>query len=124
MAYELLAGHPPFFGLAPHKLMQAHMGETPRPVEELRPDCPPALARLIARCLANTNVGRINPDTWWIGPAHKRLGELCEARGDAKRAAEQYAAFVELWKHADPELQPRVAEARARLEHVRRLLPH
>src|SRR5829696_5100752 len=52
VAYELLAGHPPFHGLSPHKLMAAHMGETPRPVEELRPDCPPALARLVARCLA------------------------------------------------------------------------
>ena len=33
MAYELLAGHPPFHGLSPHKLMAAHMGETPRPIE-------------------------------------------------------------------------------------------
>jgi pentatricopeptide repeat protein len=52
VAYELLAGHPPFHGLSPHKLMAAHMAEMPRPIEELRPDCPPALARLIARCLA------------------------------------------------------------------------
>ena len=52
VAYELLAGHPPFHGLTPHKLMAAQMGETPRPVEQLRPDCPPTLARLIARCLA------------------------------------------------------------------------
>jgi tRNA A-37 threonylcarbamoyl transferase component Bud32/TolB-like protein len=52
LAYELLAGHPPFHGLSPHKLMAAHMSETPRPIEELRPDTPPALARLIARCLA------------------------------------------------------------------------
>ena len=52
MAYELLAGHPPFHGLTPHKLMAAHMGEIPRPIEELRPDCPPALARLVGRCLA------------------------------------------------------------------------
>jgi tRNA A-37 threonylcarbamoyl transferase component Bud32/tetratricopeptide (TPR) repeat protein len=58
MAYELLAGHPPFHGLTPHKLMAAHMGETPRPIEELRPDCPPALARLIARCLAKEPAGR------------------------------------------------------------------
>ena len=58
-----------------------------------------------------------------LGPAHKRLGELYEARGDTKRAAEHYAAFVELWKRADPELQPKVAEARMRLERVRRSLP-
>ncbi|MEO8564384.1 MAG: serine/threonine-protein kinase, partial [bacterium] len=52
VAYELLAGHPPFHGLSPHKLMAAHMTEAPRAVEELRPDTPPALARLITRCLA------------------------------------------------------------------------
>src|SRR3954466_4039979 len=52
VAYELLAGHPPFHGLSPHKLMAAHMAEVPKPIEELRPDTPPALARLVARCLA------------------------------------------------------------------------
>src|SRR5215203_3958854 len=40
VAYELLAGHPPFHGLSPHKLIAAHMGETARPIEELRPDSP------------------------------------------------------------------------------------
>ena len=52
MAYELLAGQPPFPGLPPHKLLVAHMGETPKPVAELRPDCPPALAALVMQCLA------------------------------------------------------------------------
>ena len=36
------------------------------------------------------------------------------------RSAEHYGAFVELWKRADPELQPKVAEVTARLERVRR----
>jgi len=51
MAYELLAGRPPFDTRSPQRLLAAHMGETPRPVTELRPDAPPELARLIARCL-------------------------------------------------------------------------
>ena len=51
MAYELIAGHPPFHGLPPHKLLAAHMGETPRPIQELHPDCPPTLARLVMQCL-------------------------------------------------------------------------
>ena len=42
-----------------------------------------------------------------------RLGEIYEARGDRARAAERYGQFVELWKGADPELQPRVTEAQA-----------
>jgi eukaryotic-like serine/threonine-protein kinase len=52
MAYELLAGQPPFAGLPPHKLLVAHMSEAPKPVAELRPDCPPALASLVMQCLA------------------------------------------------------------------------
>ena len=77
----------------------------------------------LERYLASTNVSRINADTWFRAPAHKRLGELYEAKGDAKRAATQYAAFVDLWKNADPDLQPKVAEVRARLERLRRTLP-
>jgi tetratricopeptide (TPR) repeat protein len=77
----------------------------------------------LERYLGTTITFRINPDTWLLAPAHKRLGELYEARGDAKKAAEHYAAFVELWKRADPDLQPKVAEARTRLERVRRTLP-
>jgi tetratricopeptide (TPR) repeat protein len=45
----------------------------------------------------------------------ERLGQIYEARGNAEKAAENYRAFIELWKNADPELQPRVAEARRRL---------
>jgi serine/threonine-protein kinase len=77
----------------------------------------------LERYLASRNVNRINPDTWFRGPAHKRLGELYEAKGDAKRAAAQYAAFVELWKDADADLQPKVGEVRARLAGLRRTLP-
>ncbi len=51
MAYELLAGRPPFHDLTPHKLMAAHMGERPQPLTELRPDAPPVLAELVMRCL-------------------------------------------------------------------------
>lgn len=52
MAYELLAGRPPFIGASPAKLLGAHLGEAPRDVRELRPDVPPVLADLVMRCLA------------------------------------------------------------------------
>ena len=61
-------------------------------------------------------LGRLNADASFLGPAYDRLGELYEARGDREHAAEYYRKFVELWKGADPELQPRVAEARLHLE--------
>ncbi len=46
---------------------------------------------------------------------HERLGQLYESMGNTEKAAEHYRAFIELWKNADPELQPRVADARKRL---------
>jgi tetratricopeptide (TPR) repeat protein/tRNA A-37 threonylcarbamoyl transferase component Bud32 len=52
MAYELLAGHPVFPGRTPQKLLAAHMSESPRPIQELRPDTPPLLSDLVMRCLA------------------------------------------------------------------------
>src|SRR5436190_786142 len=42
MAYEMLAGHPPFTG-SPRKLLAAHLGETPQPITGSRPDTPQVL---------------------------------------------------------------------------------
>jgi hypothetical protein len=50
---------------------------------------------------------------------HERLAELYEARGDRARAAPHYARFIAMWKDADPELQPRVTQARRRLAQLR-----
>jgi tetratricopeptide (TPR) repeat protein len=60
-------------------------------------------------------VGRSWSDQWYLAGAYKRLGELYEAKGDRDKAASYYARFVDLWKSADPELQPKVAEVRQRL---------
>ncbi len=51
MAYELLTGQPPFAGRSPQRTLAAHLTETPRPIEEIRPDVPPALGALVMRCL-------------------------------------------------------------------------
>ena len=59
--------------------------------------------------------GRLIGDGPTLAPSLKRLGELYEAKGDRKKATEYYGRFVELWKDADPELQPGVKEIRARL---------
>jgi tetratricopeptide (TPR) repeat protein/tRNA A-37 threonylcarbamoyl transferase component Bud32 len=50
-----------------------------------------------------------------LAAAYKRLGELYEARNDRKQAVRYYEKFVDLWKDADPELQPGVKEVRGRL---------
>jgi eukaryotic-like serine/threonine-protein kinase len=51
LAYELLAGHPPFQGLTPQKLFAAHMSERPRSVHDVRLDTPVALDALVMQCL-------------------------------------------------------------------------
>ena len=54
-------------------------------------------------------------DALRLAGSHKRLGELYEAKGDRQNAASHYMKFIELWKNADPVLQPKVAEVRKRL---------
>ena len=50
-AYEMLSGHPPFFGLAPRALLAARMTADPAPLASVRDGIPPALDDLIMRCL-------------------------------------------------------------------------
>ena len=52
LAYELLAGQPPFHARTPQRVLAAHLSETPEPVAKLRADTPPALADLVMACLA------------------------------------------------------------------------
>jgi tetratricopeptide (TPR) repeat protein len=51
--------------------------------------------------------------------AARRRGELYEARGDIANAIKNYEEFVALWKDADPDLQPQVAEIKSRLARLR-----
>ena len=53
MAYELLAGQPPVrTACTPHKLLAAHMTETPRAGAGAAPRLPAPLAALVMQCLA------------------------------------------------------------------------
>jgi len=81
-----------------------------------------AIANL-ERYLSIPAVGRVGFDRWFLAPTHKRLGELYEAKGDNARAVSHYTAFVNLWEHADPDMQPKVAEARTRMERLLKTLP-
>ena len=67
-----------------------------------------------------TSPERLFVDGSHLAGAHRRLGELYESRGDARRAAAHYAEFIELWKDADAELQPLVRTARERLAALQR----
>jgi len=50
-----------------------------------------------------------HPIAWY------RMAELYEAKGDREKAIDFYGRFTEVWRDADPELQPQVREARRRL---------
>lgn len=51
VAYRMLTGTAPFSGDAPLAVILKHLNERPRPIEELRPDAPPALVALIRRMI-------------------------------------------------------------------------
>src|SRR6267143_4934706 len=51
VAYEMVTGRLPFHGDTMMGVMYAHFNEPPRPVTELRPDCPPDLAAAVMRML-------------------------------------------------------------------------
>ena len=58
---------------------------------------------------------RTSPDYNFGAPLTEAVAKMYDSKGDAKNAARMYSEFVEMWKNADPELQPRVKAARDRL---------
>ncbi|HSR14929.1 MAG TPA: protein kinase, partial [Gemmatimonadales bacterium] len=51
MAFEMLAGRPPFMGPNPQALLAAQVTQTPERVSALRPAVPPGLETVVMRCL-------------------------------------------------------------------------
>ncbi len=67
--------------------------------------------------LASPFAGRLtNTDGRFLAGSYKRLGELYQVKGDRQKAASYLSKFIDLWKDADPELQPKVTDARKRLQ--------
>ena len=58
MAYEMLAGTPPFAGRSPQAMLAAHVMDIPEPVERRRPVVPSQLAGLVRECLAKRPADR------------------------------------------------------------------
>ncbi len=50
-----------------------------------------------------------------LPPTYRRLGELYETKGNKQKAIEYYGKFLDLWKNADLDLQPKVKEVRKRM---------
>ncbi|HEX6053135.1 MAG TPA: protein kinase [Gemmatimonadaceae bacterium] len=62
----------------------------------------------------------IDIDPNHLAGAYKRLAELYDAKREWDRAATYYLKFVDLWREADPELQPVVKRAADRAAEIAR----
>jgi tetratricopeptide (TPR) repeat protein len=58
-------------------------------------------------------------DALYLGTTYRRAGELLEDKGDVVNALRRYEQFIELWKDADPLLQPQVTLIRERIARMR-----
>jgi tetratricopeptide (TPR) repeat protein len=77
---------------------------------------PAAAIAAYEQALAALDPATLIDDTHDIARALRRLGELYDAQGNTAKAVEYYARFTELWKDADPELQPIVRRVQDRLQ--------
>ncbi len=67
------------------------------------------------RFLSTPNLFRMGWDSGLRWLVYRRLGELYEARGDRPKAADYYNRLIEQWKDAEPELEPIIADVKARI---------
>jgi len=63
-------------------------------------------------------LGRLGADSPMYPFVLQHLAKLYDDMGDRERAIEYYRRFTDLWENADPELQPRVAAARRRIQEL------
>jgi serine/threonine-protein kinase len=59
--YEMLAGQPPFSGATAESLVRQHLTVEARPIAQLRPAVPPAIADVLTRALAKNPADRFSP---------------------------------------------------------------
>ena len=70
--------------------------------------------------LPSQPVERIIEDGYSLANAHRRLGELYQAKGITDKATAHYTRFVNLWNGADGDLQPQVRHARDQIAAMQR----
>jgi eukaryotic-like serine/threonine-protein kinase len=71
--------------------------------------------RYLAITPAERGFGPNSSDNIALATVEKRLGEIYDSRKDKSKALAHYGAFADLWKAADPELQPTVVTVRKRM---------
>ena len=76
--YEMLAGELPFKGGTDAGIVHAVLYERPKPLRSVRPDCPPAVADIVGRCLQRRVEDR-------YASAKALMADLKAIRGDRGR---------------------------------------
>jgi serine/threonine protein kinase len=99
IGYHMLAGEPPFKASNTPAMLVKHVSESPRPLEQLRPDAPRELVRAIARALAKKPEER-----WADGSAFRDALSGARAVPDfvERPAAESFRGATNPWEqHPD-----------------------
>jgi len=83
VAYEMLTGNPPFLGDSVAAVITKHLFESPPPLEDVAPDCPPEVSEVVERMLVK------NPDERWptMTDAVEALGVEPALEAEAGRAS-------------------------------------
>lgn len=106
--YHLLAGHPPFTGETALSVAVQHLKKQPEPLENLRPDLPPSLCRIVHKMLAKDPAKRYQS-------ARELLRELYQVQ--VEHLGNQWPEGYALWDSAALTLsEPSPSEATQRLD--------
>lgn len=97
LAYELLAGRPPYSGSTPAELAVKHLSESQPALGRARPELPPDLCALVGRCLAKSPL--------------ERPTSAAELRGALAQVGERLAGAEQARMVSCPRCQGRVLPA-------------
>lgn len=89
VAYEMLAGHPPFRGATSAVVATKHLSESAPPIDRVRPDTPAALAATVMRALAKAPEAR-----WQTGAEIRQALSGGGSGADARRRRPLINALV------------------------------
>jgi len=103
VAYQMLVGETPFKAANTPAMLMKHLSEIPRPMRELRPDVPPALAAAIDRALAK------KPEERW--PSAGAFRDALNHAAVAPIAESPPAGRVNGAPHGDGQIPPRPGAA-------------
>jgi serine/threonine-protein kinase len=107
VAYELLAGRPPFLAETPLGAMLAHVHESPAPLDLVSPSVPPALARVVAQALSKSPQDRPSSAAAFRSALVAALAEPTPLRASPAQLLD--AATLDSVRRVEPVVPPETA---------------